>query len=168
MSCILMLNGRIGKIEKNLTKNGITVVKVSIASSNDEKDKDNNYKTEWTDITAYGKKAEYIYNYSHKGDIVSVIARKQTEKVTDANGNNRYFTNYIIGEAFYCFQILHRKNNSLEVNTTNSNVPTSNKKEEDVNLEINNEGQGKIEVKQTEKSNINNIPDIDLDSEIPY
>ena len=126
MSCLLFLQGRIGKIEKKLVKNDLTIVTISIASNNPEdKNKDGSVKTEWTDVTAVGKRADAIFNYSKKGDIVSVIARKTTNKVSDGNGGNRYFTNYYIQEGYSSFQTLYKSGKEKE-EASKSGQDTSN------------------------------------------
>ena len=96
MSCILMAQGRIGNVKKVLTQNNITIVTLSVASDNAEKDKNGEFKTEWTDFEAFGKRADGIFNYFHKGDMVNITAKKSTSKVTDAEGKNRYYTHYKI------------------------------------------------------------------------
>lgn len=164
MSCILMLQGRIGKIEKKLTTNSITVAKISIASSNDDKTKDGTYLTEWTDVVAYGKKAEYICNNYHTGDVVSAIAKKQTNKVTDNNGNNKYYTNYNLCEAFYAFQLLHKKQNS------NTGMNQNNIQNEQIPKETKNDNQFQElpSLNQDTNSGTGFKQDFKIEEEIPF
>ena len=91
-----MAQGRIGNVKKVLTQNNITIVTLSVASDNQEKDKNGEFKTEWTDFEAFGKRADGIFNYFHKGDMVNILAKKSTSKVTDTEGKNRYYTHYKI------------------------------------------------------------------------
>ena len=108
MSCLLSAQGRIGKFDKKISANNVTILKISVASSNEEKDKEGKPKTEWTEFTAMGKQADAIFNFARKGDMVSVIARKSTNKITGQDGTNRYFTNYNIINGYEGFQILQR------------------------------------------------------------
>ena len=96
MSCILIAQGRIGNVKKVLTSTGITIVNLSVASDNAEKDKDGQFKTEWTDFEAFGKRADGIFNYFHKGDMVCIYAKKSTTKAVDTEGKTRYYTHYKI------------------------------------------------------------------------
>lgn len=108
MSCLLIAQGRIGKFDKKVSANNVTILKISVASSNEEKDKEGKPKTEWTEFTAMGKQADAIFNFAKKGDMVSVIARKSTNKITGQDGTNRYFTNYNIINGYEGFQVLQR------------------------------------------------------------
>ena len=108
MSCLLFAQGRIGKIEEKKTLKGTPYVVFSVASSNGEKDNDKGeYKTEWTDFTAWGKKSEYILNYAKVGSIVSVIAIKSSTKYEDKDsGKKHIYVDYRVSSSFNGFQIL--------------------------------------------------------------
>lgn len=114
MSCLLFAQGRIGKIEKTSTSNGNPWVKFSVASSNGRKDKDGNMKTEWTDFNAFGKRADFISEHVQKGDLVSVVATKDTFKSNGKDGKTRYFTNYNVCEDTTAFQILHKSDTMIQ------------------------------------------------------
>ena len=73
MSCILIAQGRIGNVKKVLTSTGITIVNLSVASDNAEKDKDGQFKTEWTDFEAFGKRADGIFNSFFNSPRASMI-----------------------------------------------------------------------------------------------
>jgi len=61
----------------------MTVTKVSVAVS------DRNDKTNWFNVTAFGKTAEYLNNYGRKGRKVYVEGRMQMSRWQDKEGHNR-------------------------------------------------------------------------------
>ena len=113
MSCILMVQGRIGKIEKKVSANGTTITRIAVASSNGNKDKNTGeYKPEWTTLTAFGARADYIYENAYKGDLVNILAKKTTNvrKGENENEKNRYYTEYLIDS----YQLLAKSNRRNE------------------------------------------------------
>lgn len=94
MSCVLIAQGRVGKIQQRSLNNGASVLDFSVASRTGFKDKEGNPKTEWTDFEAWGKHGEALFKVIHVGDIVSVMADKVSNKSTDKEGKTRYFTSY--------------------------------------------------------------------------
>lgn len=90
--------GRLGKdVETRFTKNGEGVASFSIACGQQWKDKSGakQEKTEWVNITAFGKLAEICGKYLSKGSQVFVEGRLQTDKYTDKDGVERYATKVI-------------------------------------------------------------------------
>lgn len=92
----VIICGRLGKDpEKIETKNTI-ITNINIATDesyikNDEKVK----KTEWHNITAFGKVAESCAKYLSKGSVAIVEGKLQTDKWEDKDGNTRYTTKII-------------------------------------------------------------------------
>lgn len=62
----------------------------------DRRDKEKG--TDFFNITAFGKTAEFINNYMHKGSKIAVVGRLQSETYTDRNGNKVNSTSIIIDE----------------------------------------------------------------------
>ena len=88
--------GRIGKEPELIeTNSGTQLCKTSLATS--EKYKGND-QTEWHTIVSFGKTAELISQYVHKGDFLCVVGKITTRKWEDNNGNNRYSTEIIVSE----------------------------------------------------------------------
>ena len=161
MSCILIAQGRIGNVKKVLTQNNITIITLSVASDNAEKDKNGEFKTEWTDFEAFGKRADGIFNYFHKGDMVNIVAKKSTSKVPDSEGKNRYYTHYKIES----IEMLSRK--KVADTSESSEAPESieNVNEEEIETE---EAIPDINLGESNSSD-NKVPLKDvMEDDIPY
>ena len=91
-----ILVGRVGKDpEVRHTQSGMAVAGFSLATSEQWKDKntgEKQEKTEWHNITAFGKLAEIINQYVTKGMELYVEGSIKTEKWQDRDGNDRYTT----------------------------------------------------------------------------
>lgn len=77
---------------------GVTVANLSIATSEQWKDKQSGEKqerTEWHRITLFGRRAEVAGEYLKKGSRVYVEGKLQTDKYTDKEGVERYATKVI-------------------------------------------------------------------------
>ena len=87
--------GRLGQDPKiQTTQSGDTMATFSIAVSEKWNDKQGNRqeKTEWVNITAFGKLAEIVGRYVKKGSQVFVQGKFTTRKYTDQQGVERYST----------------------------------------------------------------------------
>jgi single-strand DNA-binding protein len=98
----VILLGRIGKDpEVRNLDNGQTVASFSLATSESYKDKATGEKkeiTEWSNIVFWGKQAETIQKYVHKGDLLYVEGKLRTRS-WEKDGVTRYTTE-IIGNNF--------------------------------------------------------------------
>ena len=96
----VMLIGNLGKDpEVRYTAGGTAVASFSLATSEKFKSKDGQWeeKTEWHNITLWGRTAEIAGEYLAKGRTVYIEGRLQTRKWTDKEGKDRYTTE-IVGE----------------------------------------------------------------------
>ena len=95
----VILVGNLGKDpEVRFTKDGQAVANFSIATSEKWTGKDGNKeeKTEWHNITAWGKLGEICGEYLTKGKQVYVEGKLQTQNWEDDNGNMRNKTDIVI------------------------------------------------------------------------
>ena len=115
--------GNMGKDpEIRNTSTGGTVTSISVATSESWKDKNTGEKqerTEWHNITFFGKLAEIAGQYLKKGSKVYVEGSLRTEKWTDSNGVDRYTTKIISNE----MQMLDSKGGNSD---NQGNVPANN------------------------------------------
>lgn len=92
--------GRMGKDpELRFMANGDAVASFSIAVGSSWKDRNTGEKkeaTEWVNVTAFGKVAEVIQQYTRKGSKVFINGRMKTDKFTDKEGIERYSTKIIL------------------------------------------------------------------------
>ncbi len=83
-----------GDVELNKTKNGTSVVSLSVATNEFFKDKSGNVQqsTEWHRVVLWKKLAETASEYLKKGSKVLVAGRLRTREWQDKNGVKRYTT----------------------------------------------------------------------------
>jgi single-strand DNA-binding protein len=94
-----ILVGNLGKEpEVKYTQDGTMITNFNIATSENYKDKNGEkvQKTEWHNISCFGKLAEICGNYLHKGSKVYVEGKIQTRSYEDKEGVKRYSTSIII------------------------------------------------------------------------
>ncbi len=96
-----ILVGRLGKDpETRFMTNGEAVTNVSIATSENYKDKngEKQEKTEWHNLVFYRRLAEVAGEYLKKGSQVYIEGRIQSRKYTDKAGVEKYITEIIVNE----------------------------------------------------------------------
>lgn len=94
----VIIVGRIGKApEIRHTQTGQTVASFSVATDESYKGKDGQKieATEWYNVTAWGKQADFIGQYMDKGRLVYVEGKLKTEKYTGKDGVEKYTTKII-------------------------------------------------------------------------
>jgi single-strand DNA-binding protein len=97
-----ILVGNLGnEPDVKVTTTGQAVTNVSVATSENWKDKDTGEKherTEWHRVVFFGKLAEIAGQYLHKGSKIYVDGRIQTRKWQDQNNQDRYTTEIVANE----------------------------------------------------------------------
>ena len=94
----VMLIGNLGKDpEIRYTKSGSAVANFSIATNESWKDKEGNRqeRTEWHNIVAWGKLADFAQNYLKKGKSVYLEGRIQTRDWVDNQDVKHYKTEIV-------------------------------------------------------------------------
>lgn len=71
--------------ELHTTPNGVSVVSFRIGVSRDY----NRNQTDWINIVAWRKTAEFVCNYFSKGSMILLQGSIQSRSYKDQNGNNR-------------------------------------------------------------------------------
>jgi len=87
--------------ETRYTGAGSAITSFRVATSERWKDKqtgENQERTEWHSITAFGKLAEIVGQYVKKGGQVYVEGSLRTDKYTDKEGVERYATKVIASD----------------------------------------------------------------------
>lgn len=107
--------GRLGRDpETRYNEAGNAMTNFSIACGWKGKDKEG---TEWVRLVAFGRLAEIIDEYAHKGKQVFVSGRQQTRKWQDKEGNDRYSTEVVVNQ----FQLLGSKGDGSSRRDENEN-----------------------------------------------
>ena len=126
----VILVGNLGqKPEIRYTKDSKPIASFSIATSESWKDKttgDMVEKTEWHNVTFFGRIAEVAEQYLDKGSKVFVEGKLQTDKWEDENGNKRSATK-IIGNNMQMLDSRGSNNSSSfdESSTVQNEAPAS-------------------------------------------
>lgn len=90
-----MLLGHVGQEpEVRTTQGGVKVAKFSLATNNKFKDKE---RTDWHRCTVFGKLADVVEEYVHKGDRIYVEGRIEYS-TSEKDGRTLYFTDIIVSE----------------------------------------------------------------------
>jgi single-strand DNA-binding protein len=76
--------------EMRYTTSGMAVVSFRIAVSRQRKSADGQEETDWLDIKAFGKSAEFVAQYMDKGSLVGVEGRIQSRNWQTNDGQKRY------------------------------------------------------------------------------
>jgi len=102
MACLnrVTLIGHLGKDpEVRYTQSGTAVAGFSLATTERFKNKSGDWedRTEWHNITLWGRLAEVAGDYLTKGKMVYIEGRLQTRKWQDKEGRDRYTTE-VVGE----------------------------------------------------------------------
>ena len=122
------LIGRLGHdVEMRQTQKGDSVANISIATTEKwKKNGEAQEKTEWHNISMFGRLAEVGNEYLKKGSQVFIEGRIQTNK-SEKDGQTRYFTSIIANQ----MQMLGSKDNSVASSEGGSNEKSdpSSKKE---------------------------------------
>lgn len=97
----VILIGNLGQDpEVRYSASGAAITKVSIATSESWKDKNTGQmqeKTEWHNVTFFGKLAEIAGEYLRKGSQIYVEGKLRTDKYQDkASGQDRYSTGVVV------------------------------------------------------------------------
>lgn len=99
----LFLIGNLGKDpEKIPTKTGVAMVKFSIATTERGYTKKDGTKvedrTDWHNVTAFGKLAEICDRYLRKGSKVSIVGSLHYQQVKQADGTTKTYTSIEIDD----------------------------------------------------------------------
>ena len=94
----VILLGNIGADpELKVTSSGTPVLKLRLATSERYKDRDGEYqeRTEWHNVTVWGKRGEALSRFLGKGERILVEGSLRTSSYEDRDGNKRYRTEVI-------------------------------------------------------------------------
>ena len=76
---------------------GTAITKFGIAVNRSFK-REGQPDADFFNVTIFGKKAEAVANYTHKGSLISLSGSIQTGSYTDKEGNKKYTTDVIADE----------------------------------------------------------------------
>lgn len=88
--------------ELKTTNSGKSVCSFRIANDSGYKDASGQSQTNWLDVTAWGKTAEFVCKYFPKGALIAIDGRLQTRQWQDKNGQNRTAVEIVAHNASFC------------------------------------------------------------------
>ena len=98
----VILVGNLGNDpDMKYTASGSAVAKISVATKDSWRDKqtgENQERTEWHRVVAFGRLGEIMGEYLRKGSQVYIEGRLQTNKWQDQNGQDRYTTEIVASD----------------------------------------------------------------------
>lgn len=104
-----ILVGRLTKdTEIKETSNNSKLCQFTIAVDRRFKDKDGNRQADFISCLAWGKNAEFINKYFHKGSRIGIVGNIQTRSYADKDGKTVYVTEVVVDEA----EFVENANNS--------------------------------------------------------
>ena len=98
----VIVMGRLTKeVEMQTSSGGTNYIRNSVAV--DRKfNKGEEKQTDFFNISAFGKTAEFISKYFHKGSKVLITGRLQSDSYTDKNGNKSTTVSIVVEEVDFC------------------------------------------------------------------
>jgi len=127
----VLLIGRLGNDpEIKQTQNGKNIARLSIATSDSWKDKntgEKKEKTEWHKVVVFNEGlVNVIQKYLKKGAQVYIEGQLNTNKYTDANGEEKFSTQIVLQGYNSSLTILSSKNTSDINKIENNQMPQEN------------------------------------------
>ena len=100
---VVAIMGRLARDpEMRQTATGKSVAAFRIACDRGRKDASGQMQTDWLDVVAWDKLAEFVCRYFAKGQMIAVSGRLQTRSYQDKNGNNRTAVEIVAGTLNFC------------------------------------------------------------------
>ena len=97
----VVLMGRLtAEPELRSTQSGTSLTRFTIAVNRYSKDGEN--KTDFIDVTAWRKTAEFVSRYFHKGSMIALQGSIQTDNYTDRDGNKRKSFQIVANNVSFC------------------------------------------------------------------
>ena len=97
----VMLIGNVGSDpEVRSTASGTRVAKMSLATNRSFQDRSGQQqeRTDWHRLTFFGKLADIVEQWVHKGDKIFVEGRVEYSQTQDDQGGTRYWTDIVVNE----------------------------------------------------------------------
>jgi len=97
----VMLIGNVGSDpEVRSTASGARVAKMSLATNRSFQDRTGQQqeRTDWHRLTFFGKLADIVEQWVHKGDKIFVEGRVEYSQTQDDQGGTRYWTDIVVNE----------------------------------------------------------------------
>lgn len=99
---VVAIMGRMVKDpELKTTNSGKSVCSFRIANDSGYKDASGQSQTNWLDVTAWGKTAEFVCKYFPKGALIAIDGRLQSRNYQDKSGNSRNAVEVVVSNVSF-------------------------------------------------------------------
>lgn len=99
---VVAIMGRMVKDpELKTTNSGKSVCSFRIANDSGYKDASGQSQTNWLDVTAWGKTAEFVCKYFPKGALIAIEGRLQSRNYQDKSDNNRNAVEVVVNNVSF-------------------------------------------------------------------
>lgn len=102
INTVVLMGRMTNDAELRTTTSGINVTAFSIAVDRDYVKQGEERQTDFINIVAWKKTADFISRYFHKGDMIAIDGSIQVRNYEDKNGNKRYATEVIAEKVSFC------------------------------------------------------------------
>lgn len=110
-------------VELSQTSNGGTYLRNTIACQRNYSKEGQEKQSDFINIVAYGKSAEFIKNYFTKGSQILIEGRIQTGSYEKQDGTKAYTTDVIVEHIYFCGSKKQENNsNNFEQAMSNANM----------------------------------------------
>lgn len=110
-------------VELSQTSNGGTYLRNTIACQRNYSKEGQEKQSDFINIIAYGKSAEFIKNYFSKGSQILIEGRIQTGSYEKQDGTKAYTTDVIVEHIYFCGSKKQNNNsNNFEQAMSNANM----------------------------------------------
>lgn len=100
---VIAIMGRLARDpELRQTTTGKNVASFTLAVDRGRKDENGQNQTDWLNVVAWEKTAEFVCRYFSKGNLIAVTGCLQTRSYQDKNGNNRTAVEIVAGTLNFC------------------------------------------------------------------
>ena len=114
---IIAITGNVCKdIELKYTKNNKGYVENTLGVRKDKKDENGNYESDFIDFVCFEKKAEFLKNYSKKGDKLEITGKLRVDTWKDEEGKS-HTRSYVVVDKV---NILTARNTNIKNDATST------------------------------------------------
>ena len=89
LNCIIIQGRLKDDVELRYTQSNTAVCSAVLAVQRSRKASNGEYPVDWIDVVFWGKTAEHVHQWFHKGDMAVVRGRLESRDWEDRNGNRR-------------------------------------------------------------------------------
>ena len=109
LNTVILMGRMTADAELRTTTSGTSVTQFTMAVDRDYVKSGEERQTDFINVVVWGKTADFVTTYFHKGDMIAVVGSIQVRNYEDKNGNKRYATEVIADKVSFCGGKTERK-----------------------------------------------------------